>query len=36
MHKEASVHALEVRAPPEEDLDAVGACSNRIDIADPV
>jgi hypothetical protein len=30
------VHALEVRAPPEEDLDAVEACSNRTDIADPM
>jgi hypothetical protein len=35
-HKEALAHAVEVRAPPEEDLDAVEACSNRTDIADPV
>jgi hypothetical protein len=35
-HKEASAHALEVRALPEEDLNAVEACSNRTDIADPV
>jgi hypothetical protein len=35
-HKEASAHALEVRAPPEEDLDAIEACSNRTDDADPV
>jgi hypothetical protein len=35
-HKEASVHTLEVRAPSEEDLDAVEACSNRTDVADLV
>jgi hypothetical protein len=35
-HREASVHSLEVRAPPEEDLDAVEACSNHTDVADPV
>jgi hypothetical protein len=35
-HKEASAHALEVRAPPEEDLDAVETCSNHTDVADPV
>jgi hypothetical protein len=35
-HKEASMHALEVRVPPEEDLDAMEACSNRTDISDPV
>jgi hypothetical protein len=35
-HKEASPHALEVKAPPEEDLDAVEACSNRTDVADPI
>jgi hypothetical protein len=34
-HKEASTHALEVRAPSEEDLDAVEARSNRTDAADP-
>jgi hypothetical protein len=35
-HKEASAHTLEVRAPPEEDLNAVEACLNCTDIADPV
>jgi hypothetical protein len=35
-HKEASPHALEVKAPPEEDLDAVEAYSNHTDVADPV
>jgi hypothetical protein len=35
-HKEASAHTLEVRAPPEEDLNTVEACLNRTDIADPV
>jgi hypothetical protein len=35
-HKEASAHTLEVRAPSEEDLDAVEARLNRTDAADPV
>jgi hypothetical protein len=35
-HKEASAHALEVRALPEEDLNAVEAHSNHTDAADPV
>jgi hypothetical protein len=35
-HKEASAHTLEVRAPSEEDLDAVEARWNRTDAADPV
>jgi hypothetical protein len=35
-HKEASEHALEVRAPPKEDLDTVEARSSHIDTADPV
>jgi hypothetical protein len=35
-HKEASTHALEVKAPPEEDLDAIETCSDRTDVADPV
>jgi hypothetical protein len=35
-HKEASAHALEVRAPPEEDLNAVEARSNHTDATDPV
>jgi hypothetical protein len=35
-HKEASVHALEVTALPEENLNAVEACSNCTDVVDPV
>jgi hypothetical protein len=35
-HNEASAHALEVRAPPEEDLDAVEAQSNHTNAANPV
>jgi hypothetical protein len=35
-HKEASVHSLEVSALPKEDLDAIEACSNCTDVADPV
>jgi hypothetical protein len=35
-HKEASTHAIEVGALPEEDLDAVQARSNHTDVVDPV
>jgi hypothetical protein len=35
-HKEALSHTLDVRALLEEDLDAIEACSNRTDVADPV
>jgi hypothetical protein len=35
-HKEASVHSLEVRAPSEEDLNAIEARLNHTDAADPV
>jgi hypothetical protein len=35
-HKEASAHALEVRAPPKEDRNVVEARSNHSDAADPV
>jgi hypothetical protein len=35
-HKEASAHALEVTALPEENLNAIEACSNCTDVVDPV
>jgi hypothetical protein len=35
-HKEASAHALEVTALPEENLNAVEARSNCTDVVDPV
>jgi hypothetical protein len=35
-HKEASAHALEVKAPSKEDRNVVEARSNHSDAADPV